>query len=84
MINRKEIQHIVYNYPTKYEQGFIANEVLELLKLFPNINMDFFNDAMGHNTVAIIDENIIYYHYDIFNAVKAAVENRTLNILEWD
>lgn len=84
MVNYKEIQNIVYNYSTKYEKGFTSDETQELLKTFPNINMNFFNYAMGINTVTIKDENIIYYRYDIFKAIIAALENRALTILEWD
>lgn len=74
----------IYKYPTKSEYGFTDKEIKELLTLFPNINMEKFNDALMGNTCMIIDNEIITYHCDIDKAIRCGVENRNLTQAEWD
>jgi len=74
----------IYEFKTRYEQGFTNEEVKELLKSYPNINMDKFNDALMGNTCQVIDGNIIMYHCDISAALKCGIENRGLKPEEWD
>lgn len=81
---RNKIRDFIYNYKTIYPEGFINTEIEEILKLYPNINMDKFNDAMMGNTCMLRDNNIINYHCDIYNAIISGVENRKLTIGEWD
>ena len=74
----------VYNFPTKYEQGFIQSEIEKILEDSPEINMDKFNDALRGNTFMVIDGNIITYHCDILHALRCGLENRDLKWWEWD
>jgi len=74
----------VYNYPTKYKQGFIASEIKELLKEYPNINMDKFYDALSGNTCMIIDKEVIRYHCDIEKALNCGIEGRDITFAEFD
>ena len=79
-----DIRNAVNSYCTKYEQGFTPSEIMELLKEFPDINMDKFNDAMMGNTGIIIDGDFITYHCDVELAIKCGVYNRDVRIWEWD
>lgn len=81
----KELKDLVYNYPTKHKQGFIASEQKEILSKFPDINMEKYNDAMMGNT-CMLDENdgAIIYHCDILKALICGIEQRSLNVFEWD
>ncbi len=84
-MTRKEIQDLVYNYKTKSKYGFINLEIKELLKRFPDINMEKYNDAlMGNTCMMDKQEGIIIYHCDIYKAILCGIENRDLNAQEWD
>lgn len=78
------LQNMVYKWKTKYEEGFIQEEQEELLKKFPNINMEKYNKAMYGNTCMIRDDKIITYHCDIYKALLCGIENRELTLGEWD
>lgn len=84
-MNYKELSGLVYNYPTKHKEGFIATEEKDLLSKFPNINMEKYNNAMTGNTCMLNEEDgIIMYHCDILKALNCGIENRDLTIYEWD
>lgn len=75
----------VYNYKTKYPQGFIASEVEEVLKNYPDIDMKRFDDAMMGNTCMVSPDNqAIIYHCDIEKALLCGIEKRGLKFYEWD
>lgn len=78
------IKDKVDNYPTKHKEGFIKSEIDDLLKDYPGINMDRFNDALSGITGMMIDDEIITYHCDIEKALYCGTENRGLRFYEWD
>ena len=78
------IRDIVHNFPTKYKEGFISEEQQELLKLFPNINMEKYHDALHGVTCIMQDGKIVIYHCDIITALKCGTQDRQINIYEWD
>jgi len=80
----KKLEDKVYKYPTKSKYGFHNDELETLLKDYPDINMDKFNEAMMGNTCMIDEGGVIMYHCDIFVALKCGIENRELTIEEWD
>lgn len=79
----KKIQKAVIDYPTKYKEGFINIEIVDLLENL-NINKKKFNKAMGVNTCMLIDGNLITYHTDIIKGIVCAIEDREQNSIEWD
>ena len=79
-----ELQEKVYNYPTTYKEGFIASEEADLLKDFPNIDMDKYNDAMRGNTCMVRDGQTVIFHCDVLNALRCGAEKRNLKWWEWD
>lgn len=81
----KKLYDLVYNYPTKYKEGFIDDEQKELLKQFPNINMDKYYDALtGITCMRDDDGKFIIYHCDILTALRCGIENRNMTVTEWD
>jgi len=81
----QEVYDKVYSYKTKYPQGFIASEIEELLKEYPNIDMKSFDDAMMGNTCMVSPDNeAIIYHCDIEKALLCGIEKRGLYLSEWD
>ena len=72
------------NFKTKYEQGFVKDEIKSITEMFPVLNMDKFNDALNGITAMMIDNEVIIYHCDIEKALLCGIENRKLTSLEWD
>jgi hypothetical protein len=65
---------IVYNFKTKNKEGFTKSELVELLKLFPKINMNKYNDSMLGHTCPEIDGEFVFYVYDVASAVEAGLK----------
>lgn len=80
----ENIREKVYNFKTKNKEGFIQSEIDTLLKDYPKINMDKFNNALMGNTCMMIDDEIVMYHCDIEKALRCGVENRNLRNWELD
>ena len=79
-----EIEKIINNYPAKYKEGLTEAEVDDITSKIPNINMKKVYDALNGNTCMIIDNNLINYHHDVRLAITCGVNNRDINIEEWD
>lgn len=80
----ENIREKVYNFKTKNKEGFIQSEIDTLLKDYPKINLDKFNNALMGNTCMMIDDEIVMYHCDIEKALRCGVENRNLRNWELD
>lgn len=79
----EKLQKKVFDYNTKYKEGFIKSEIEQLLEEL-NINERRFYKGLGVNTCMLIDGDVITYHTDILKGVVCAIENREQNSLEWD
>ena len=66
----KELQDLVYNYKTKYEEGFTDLEIKRLL-IQLKIDEESFNKLLGVNTCMIKDNEIITYHSEVFKTFRA-------------
>ena len=87
ILSRKDYENIrnkVYNFKTKYPQGFIDSEWKELIKDYPDMDMDKFKDALFCITVMGINDETIIYHCDIEKAIICGLEKRGLGTYEWD
>jgi hypothetical protein len=82
-LTSKNITNVVNKFPVKYEYGFTASEIKELLTRY-DINSEKFYKALGINTCMVIEGQRITYHCDIEKALFCVVENREQNFLEWD
>jgi len=74
----------VYNFKTKSEYGFTQAEMDTLLKDYPDIKMDKFNNAMMGNTCMVIDDEVINYHCDVLTALRCGIEDREMTFGEFD
>lgn len=66
----KELQDLVYNYKTKYEEVFTDVEIKRLL-IQLKIDEESFNKLLGVNTCIIKGNEIITYHSDVFKTFRA-------------
>lgn len=80
----------VYEYSTKFKEGFIAEEIDDLLSQYDTIDMKKFNNALMGNTCMVkYDEDkqmnqLINYHVDVLKALRCGLEGRDLYLHEWD
>jgi len=81
----REIDNIVDNYKTKHKEGFIQEEIIDIVKNYPNFNWDKFNDAMMGNTCMMSEDGeFINYHCDVRTGLLCGIENRNITLGEWD
>ena len=80
----KEIERILDNYPAKYTHGFTNAEIKDITSKIPNINMDKVYDALNGNTCMVVDETVVNYYSDVTLDITCGVQNRNINIEEWD
>ena len=85
MAKKLSITEIVYGYKTKHAQGFTHAEMEDLLATqFPKVGKEKFYEALGINTVMVIDGETVTYHTDVQQALYAVVENKRPHPLAWD
>lgn len=78
------LSEYISKYPTKNKEGFVYLEILDLIKNFNPFNREKFEDALIGNTCLLINNEIIYYRWDVEKAVICGIENRNLKVYEWD
>ena len=80
------VKEIIDSFPRKHPNGFDPSELEELLKDFPKIDLEKFNDEIFGDTYLIDDINNlpIRYTHDIYRAIDIAITGRTMNNFEWD
>lgn len=83
-MNNKELEDLVYNYPTKYEEGFTGEEIKALSAQFPQTTYEKVSDKIGVVTCITRDGQTVIYHCDILTALRCALENRDMTLEEWD
>ena len=75
---------IVENFKTISEYGFNREEMIEMVKLYPKININDFWDRLGINTGVIDNGHYITYPVDVELAIKCLLEGREKHPHEWD
>ena len=83
-VNHKEISDYIYSVKTEDPHGFTSEELDEVVKKYPTINLEKFDSALTGITCAFIDNKIRIYPCDIVKAVVCGLENRELNQSEFD
>jgi len=78
------VKDIVYNYKTKYKQGFTNDEMLDILKSFPDITQDQLGESLGTRTCITIDNQTITYHSDLELALRCITQKRKPFNYEFD
>lgn len=82
---RKEIDDYITNFKLDHEVGFTSMEILDVVNHYEDrINKDKFYEALRGNTCAQINGLIRTYPIDVYHAVLAGIEDRSLTIYEWD
>tara|TARA_R110000772_G_scaffold17946_3_gene49969 strand:+ start:127888 stop:128130 length:243 start_codon:yes stop_codon:yes gene_type:complete len=79
-----DLEKKVYEFETNSELGFTPIELELILLEFPDINREKVNDVFFGGTVGVVDGIIRYYKHDVLLALKCGIENRDLNVDEWD
>ena len=74
----KGLSDLVFNYPTKYKEGFTNDEIKQLFANFPQINMEKVENAFMGNTCKVKDGLIISYHCDVLLALNCGLESTNL------
>lgn len=78
------LEGLVNNFPTKHKEGFTTPEIDKLIQLFPDIEISKFDDALVGNTVMVKYGDHVNYKHDILTALRCGIENRAINLSEWD
>lgn len=79
------ISEFVNSYPNKDWRGFSKEEIEDVIKRYPSLNLDKFNNALvGITCVSDKQGNTIIYHTDIITALRCGLENREIYSFEWD
>jgi len=79
----KSYRDIVYGFKTKNGSGFTDSELNTLLKGIRISKGDIDKQLTGC-TCGYVDNEMIYYRYDVLKAIEATLENRDLTDSEWD
>lgn len=70
----KEIEDLVYSYPTKNKYGFNSKEREDLLSGIEGLDVRKYNDAMMGITCMMNEEDgIIVYPGDVVNGIRAGL-----------
>ena len=83
----EQIQDLVNNWPTQFEEGLTHLEITNIIntiKVDNNFSHEKFDNAMMGNTCMVKDGQTIIYHCDVVKGIQCGIENRNLNVLEWD
>lgn len=82
-LTSKNVEDLIYQYPTKNEHGFVASEIKDILTKY-NIDENKFYIGLGINTCMVINGETITYHCDIIKGLLCVIENREQTFEEWD
>lgn len=79
-----EVESKIYDFKTKYKEGFIINEIEVLLKDYPEFDYQKFSKKLGYVTCITINDELIIYKHDVFKTMICLIENRGINLCEFD
>lgn len=80
----KELEKLVYDYPTKYKEGFLPEEIEAIKENFTDLDVDKFDLAMRGSTCTMKEEKFVMYHCDVLTALSCGIEGRDMYLSEWD
>lgn len=78
------IQDIVYNYKTKNKEGYTSDEMIDLLKHFPDVTKEQLGEALGVRTVIEINNEMVTWKDDVELALNCIINKRKPTIYEFD
>jgi hypothetical protein len=70
-MTENKIYNIIYNdFKTTYDRGFTNDELINLINIyFTDISFNDLSNILGVRTVTIINDLIINYKHDVYNAI---------------
>ena len=77
-----ELYQVVFDYETKHDEGFTRNELKQLCDKY-KVDVNKFNNALGVITGIIINGDSLFYHSDVYYAMKKCLGYST-TVSEWD
>ena len=84
----EKLLKLIKEYKTTHEGLYSSVEkddiISKMFELYPNANIEKFNDALMCVTARVIDGVCYFFAKDIRNGLICAVQNRDLTIFEWD
>ena len=81
---KQEISNHLDNFKRESALGFSQTEIKVILQKYPKIDMKSYDNAMMCNTVGKENNQFRYYPIDVYQAIVAGLESRSLTIDEWD
>ena len=73
----------IAEYKTKHEEGFIHSEIVDLCKHLGISSSDVY-EKIGVHTCMMIDGETITYPQDVDLGIRCVLEDRDINIIEFD
>ena len=83
----EQIEDLVNNWPTKHKEGFTNLEITNIIntiKVDNEFSHEKFDNAMMGNTCLMREGQLVMYHWDVIKGIQCGIENRDLNVYEWD
>lgn len=78
------LHSLVYNYKTRFKEGFTTDEEKKLIERFPTISTKHYFDALNGVTGLLREGEPITFHCDIFTALNCGLDHRNITAAEWD
>lgn len=79
----KQVEKLVNEYNSKYEEGLLSEEIADIKKNF-DLSEKHFVKAMIGNTCLFRDGRIIIFRDDVIKAIMCGIERRGLKPYEFD
>lgn len=79
-----QLHEKVYEFKTKYSQGFLKTEIKTLIKEFKGVTLKKMNEKLGGITVGSSPDGYLIYHCDVLTALHCILENRDMYQHEFD
>lgn len=79
----KGLHDYIFNYKTKNDKGFTKGEINDVLRKY-GIQQDDFSEKLGVVTCLMVDGEFIFYHSDVYTAIRCCIENRNPTLYEID
>ena len=84
-MNKKQIVDLVYNYKTKYKEGFTSSEIHYLMcQIGKPIDFKAYTNALGCHTAIKVEDEFLTFHQDILTAISCGLESRDITFAEFD
>jgi hypothetical protein len=82
-LTSENIDDIVYDYPTEFEEGFTAEDIKSIGEKYGIESTDIF-ESIGVCTMLMKEGKGVTFHSDVALALRCIVEGRDKHPWEWD